>query len=218
MITRSNGRGACVTKVFLRRPARWPSLRRQAAYDMKRHALSNAVMALLIALGSHCFAESPEEFAHRFCVMEQSLTFRGLPQGRDELRIGQLLGSELIRAIRDANRSVDLWIERHRDSKENLMIPHIEKNLFDGFDEGPTTFRVGRVSIRSGKRVVAIHREYRDHSKVYSWTDHLILDRDAEGWVVADLDTHYWGSVLGYLGSFRKGLSEAPHDREGANR
>jgi hypothetical protein len=170
---------------------------------MQHLSKSGAITAVLIAFVGTCLAESPVEFAYRFCRSEDAFG-RGVPS--IEHQYDHLVGMEMIRAIRAANSAVEDWMHRHRDSKENLMIPHIEANLFSGFSEGPTTFKIGRATITSGRVSVAIHREYQDRGETYAWTDTLILDRDSSGWVAYDLQTHYFGSLIAYLDEFRESV------------
>jgi hypothetical protein len=166
---------------------------------------SGTATAMLIALVGTCLAESPVEFAHRFYRSEDTLG-RGLPYASQEHRYDHLIGMEMIRAIRAANRSLEHWIQRHRGSKEVIMTPHIAADLFSGSYEGPTTFKIGSAGITSGKVSVPIHREYREGNEAYTWTDTLILDRDSSGWVVYDLQSHYFGSIIAYIGEFRESV------------
>ena len=188
---------------------------------MKRHMHSAVSVVILMVSGGCCFAESPEQFATRFCIAEQSFGFRGLPRRTDEGLYDHLVGIELIRSFRSANGALENWIARHSGTKENLMIPHIEANLFSGFSEGSTTFRVGRAEMRSGRVAVTVHRAFRDRLETHSWTDLLILDRDSSGWVVYDVQTHYFGSLIDQIHAFRESVmppQTAQNDHPRANK
>lgn len=163
-------------------------------------------LAVSACFGGACTAESPAEFAHRFCTEASGFEFRGIPTRRDESRYDHLVGIELIRAIRDANRSLSRWKTEHSGSDQNLMTPHLEENLFDGFSEGPTSFRVGRTIRDQGRWTIEVHREYSDGSETYQWVDFLILDRDSRGWVVRDIRDRHSDSLREKISSFRKSL------------
>jgi hypothetical protein len=187
---------------------------------MKRHLHSAVSAMILIVSGVSCYAESPGQFAHRFCTSEQSFEFRGLPDRTDERLYDHLVGIELIRSFRSANDALEHWMARHRNTKESIMIPHIEANLFSGFSEGPTTFRVGRAEMRSGRVTVKVHRDFRDRLETHSWTDILILDRDSSGWVVYDIQTHHSGSLIDQIHAFRESVmppQRAQNDHPKAN-
>ena len=163
------------------------------------------IAALLMVLSDLSGAETPREFAQRFCDSEGAFG-RGVPDASFETRYDGLVGIEMIRYISAVNRTLARWRHRHRHSKENLMIPHIEANLFSGFSDGPTRFRVGQVTSVSGRTSVAVHREYEEGNAIDRWTDVLILDRDSTGWVVCDIETHHLGSLLSHLEDFRKSV------------
>jgi hypothetical protein len=170
---------------------------------------SSALAATFAALAGTCLAESPREFARRFCSSEHAFG-RGVPSGTTESGYDHLVGIEMIRAIRNANDALEQWARRHRNSKETLMIPHIEGNLFSGFSDGPTTCRIGTVGkSASGKVSVAINRRYREGAVVREWTDVLILDQDPSGWVAYDLRTHHYGSLLACFDEFRESVDSS---------
>lgn len=152
-------------------------------------------------------AERTRDFVERFCKAEDSWAIRGLPEKRHEPLYDSFLGVELIMAIRSANSRLEDWVSRRRGSNENSMIPHIESNLFSGFSEGPTSWRIGRTSKTPLGVTVAVHREYRDGDAVYKWVDRVILDRDRNGWVVRDIDCHHGGSLLSTIRDFKTSIN-----------
>jgi len=168
----------------------------------------NALVTLAVSasFGGACMAESPSEFAHRFCTEASGFGFRGIPTKRDEPRYDHLVGIELIRAIRDANRSLSRWMTKHSGSGQNLMIPHLEENLFEGFSEGPSSFCVGRTIRDQGGWTIEVLREYSDGSETYQWVDLLILDRDSRGWLVKDIRNRHSDSLMEKISSFGKSL------------
>lgn len=155
------------------------------------------VVVLLVATCTPGHAkESPREFVERFCKAEDEWSIRGLPGKSDEPLYDSMLGIELIKSIRSANARLDAWIQHPNHKGKDLVIPHIESNLFSGFSEGPVSSRVGRTSRTASGLVVEVHREYREKDEVFQWTDLVVLDRDRSGWVIRDLDCHYGGSLL----------------------
>jgi hypothetical protein len=171
-----------------------------------RSTLLFAVIILTVPYSPAGAAEHPREFVERFCKAEASWELRGLPKKQHEPLYDSFLGVELIRAIRSANSRLGEWIGKHRGSNENLMIPHIESNLFSGFGEGPTSWRVGQSNRTPLGVTVDVHREYREADAVYKWIDRVLLDRDGKDWVVRDIDCHYGGSLLGRILDFRNSI------------
>jgi hypothetical protein len=171
--------------------------------------LGSVLFAAIICIATSCAAgakEDPRGFVRRFCISEVSWAIRGLPTPRDEPLYDSFLGVELIGAIRDANYRLQEWVRQNRGSKENLMIPHIESNLFSGFSEGATTWQVGRsIKTRSGV-TVDVHREYKEGNTVYKWVDRIVLDRAGKDWVVQDIDCHYGGSLLSNIRDFKNSI------------
>ena len=179
--------------------------------DNMRSPLLFAVIILTAAFTQVGAAERPREFVERFYKAEDSWAIRGLPEKQHEPLYDSFLGVELIGAIRNANSRLEDWVSRRRGSKENLMIPHIESNLFSGFSEGLTSWRVGRTSKTPLGVTVAVHREYRDRDTVYKWVDRVVLDRDQNGWVVKDIDCQHGGSLLSTIRDFKNSI-EAGED------
>lgn len=173
---------------------------------MRSPFLFAAIILTAVVLTPVGATERPREFVERFCKAEDSWAIRGLPQRRDEPLYDSFLGVELINAIRSANDRLEGWVSRNCHSKENLMIPHIESNLFSGFSEGPTSWRVGRTSNTPLGMTVAVHREYRDRDTVYKWVDRVVLDQDRNGWVVRDIECHYGGSLLSTIRDFKNSI------------
>jgi hypothetical protein len=172
---------------------------------MKSHVLFAAI-TLTAAFSPVEAVERPREFVERFCKAEESWAIRGLPAKHHEPLYDSFLGVELIQAIRSANSRLGEWIRKHRGGNENLMIPHIESNLFSGFSEGPTSWRVGRSNRTPLGVTVDVHREYREADAVYKWIDRVLLDRDGKGWVVRDIDCHWGGSLRGSILDFRNSI------------
>lgn len=165
------------------------------------------VVALLIATCGPGYAgESPREFIGRFLKAEEEWSIRGLPKQSDEPRYDSFLGIELIKAIRSANARLNAWIQHPRQKGKDVMIPHIESNLFSGFSDSPVSTRVGRTLRTSSGVVVEVHREYREKDEVFKWTDRVVLDRDRNGWVIRDLDGHYDGSLLESIRHFEASI------------
>lgn len=180
---------------------------------MRLHLLFAAI-TLSAACSRAEAVERPREFVERFCKAEESWEIRGLPGKHHERLYDSFLGVELIQTIRNANSQLEAWMRKHRDSNQNRMIPHIESNLFSGFSEGPTSWRVGRSNRTPLGVTVDVHREYREADTVYKWIDRVLLDRDGKSWVVRDIDCHLGGSLLGSILDFRNSIEAGAETAE----
>lgn len=168
-------------------------------------------VAWAITAVSAAGAESPKAFVKRFYEAANVREIRGVPQPRFESHYSTLCGIEIIRAVRWANREMEAWCawaDKHRPG-ENLMKPHLEENLFEGFSDGPTTWKVGSASSLDGRPVVEVAFEHVeqgkfDHGKVYRWTNQVVLDRAGDTWVVRDILYERGGSLLERLTDFAR--------------
>lgn len=161
---------------------------------------------VLFAWPAH--AETPRHFAERFYHSYFRWQIRGVPTPQERKRISPFFSSEILRLYAVADRQRDEFARRFpldpTNSKHALKGPWSkEGDPFSDTYEGITTFAIGRVT-RIGSRVaVPAHLEYVEGG-TSAWTDTLILDRTADGWVIADIRFAHGSLVRG----MREGISE----------
>jgi hypothetical protein len=159
-----------------------------------------SILLSLILLSIQCLAESAEEFANSYYQHYSKWGIRGVPSSSQLNQLSPLLGSEILQILSSAlkQRLEFEQLERLRPKNSfahngrqivNLRkAPWGEGDLFGHGEDIPlSNFTIGGSS-RINKRVaIKINLEYALTSKIYSYTDTLILDRAANRWVVSDI-------------------------------
>lgn len=149
-------------------------------------------LGCLFALGQSAFAESPREFAHRFYGLWRRWEIRGVPDTKESQRIAPYMSRELLRLFAEVDRQsaedgrLHPWDPKHpEDAIKGIWSK--EGDLITGVYEGYTTFAIGRVMRVHQRIAVKVHLEYVTMSKVYPWTDAVVLDWAGGKWVVEDV-------------------------------
>lgn len=166
--------------------------------------------------------EEPRAFVERFCTAERNVNFGGYPEDGATGKYESFCGEEVIKAVHFGHQCLAKWsrdfpllyYKVHSElSGQSMMIPHIcSFHIYEGFSEGPTTFRVGRVLRSEGQYRVEVHREWHEGRESAKWTDLVCLDRCGKGWVVADIKYGYGnrgGSLLEELQEFSSRVSKS---------
>lgn len=135
-------------------------------------------------------AETPRQFADRFYRAHLRWDVRGAPDKREIQMMSAYFGTEPLRlfgAVEDQRHHSRLRIKRKYTGHPNppLVKPIWSKegDCLSSVYEGISTFAIGRPVVQGGRVVVPAYLEY----GTTAWTDHLVLDRAGDSWVVADI-------------------------------
>ena len=116
--------------------------------------------------------------------------------------ISPFCGIEIIRAFRRVNGQRDLQQLKYPFGRKNPTKPAwcLEGDVFCDLWEGFTYFSIGRESVVGGRIVVEANLEHREGGESCYWTDRVVLDRDGQNWVIADIRYSRGGSLLESIG------------------
>lgn len=167
---------------------------KEPAYDQiwrVRHWCRRVLLAVaFLASLASAVAETPRQFADRFYRAHFRWDVRGAPDKREIQMMSAYFGVETLRlfgAVEDQRHRSRLQVKRKYAGHPNppLVKPIWSKegDCLSSMYEGITTFAIGRPMVRRGRVVVPAHLEYDS----FAWTDHLMLDRAGDSWVVADI-------------------------------
>jgi hypothetical protein len=169
---------------------------------------------LLVALPTYAEADTPRQFAERFYRNYFRWQIRGVPTVEERNRISVFFSSEILRLYAAADRQRTKFERRFPFDPKHpelaLKPPWCkEGDPFSDSYEGVSTFAIGLAIPIHGKIEVQAHLEYVIGTKVYPWTDTLVLDRAGGEWVVSDIRFAGGHSLVADM---REGLRETERE------
>lgn len=145
-----------------------------------------AAVALLLLGASPAFADDAADMkttAASFYTVVVSDKTGGIPDAKMMARYTPLSSAALIAGLKQAATAEARFASRNKNSP-----PLVEGNVFTSLFEGATGFTVTGCEAHGAQGQCSIALTYQDKSgKPTSWTDKLLLTKEAGGWRADDI-------------------------------